>query len=101
MNVDQYFKQAQDLAKLCGKDGYSLARTLSYDFENEQPAQWIPAAQKELLTLIKILKNEDILGQAITLYAEGERLQNSKNLQVNLFFIFSSLFIGILIGLLF
>ena len=101
MNVDQYFKQTQDLAKLCGKDGYSLASTLSYDFENEHPAQWMPAAQKELLTLIKILKNEEILGQAVILYAEGEKLQNSKNLQVNLVFIFSSLLIGILIGLLF
>jgi hypothetical protein len=83
MNVDQYFKQAQSLAKRCGNDEASLANTLIYDSE------------------IKTLKNDSILKQAATLYADGEKLQSSKGLLVNIVLVTSSLFIGILIGLLF
>jgi hypothetical protein len=101
MNVDQYFKQAQSLAKRCGNDEASLANTLIYDSENEHPAKWVPAAQEEIFSLIKTLKNDSILKQAATLYADGEKLQSSKGLLVNIVLVTSSLFIGILIGLLF
>jgi hypothetical protein len=98
MNLDQYYKSAKEIGEELKTQDSSILNALNYDSGHDHPSQWVPKVQQSLIAFYKEHSNSEKAEQILSLYVQGEIIEDKadRNIVVKVGFI--CLLIGVLAG---